>query len=407
MVVVLMCSHVIIFENYGYDHLDGDGEDSFSKSHDIGRFTFDSLTEVSNGVDKEFETSDPDSISSFYWPTGCTFGKDGELEEGFNMSFFPSLFESDLYGRPLVEFDELRSPISDSHDRKSVPVGPDHQAFVPEWIGDYVKKSDSPSVYFASLSFGIPDANEYVRKWMGTCILPLPALESSVDGCCLNRVRNCCCCIDLGSIRCVRQHITEARKKLRESLGKDIFQVLGFSDMGEEVAREWSEEEEEIFHEVVMSYPASMGKNFWDHLPIMFPSRTRKELVSYYFNVYMLRKRAKQNRVEPLNIDSDDDEWQGSELGTEEEDENSIMLCPHDQEVPAYSQDASDEIVYNAKGYTGSRKLIGGADGRCTDDVTEFSSGNFTGDWSPDMNFELSGDFPGTKNEDDKQENDG
>ncbi|KAK6913325.1 hypothetical protein RJ641_022926 [Dillenia turbinata] len=392
--------------------LDGEGEDSFSKSHDMGGFTFDSLTEFSNGADKEFETSDLDSISSFYWPSGGTIEKDGGLEEGFNLSFFPSLFEPDLYGRPLVKSDELHSPICDSHDWKSVPVGPDHQAFVPEWIGDYVKKSDSPSAYSRSLPFGITDANEYEKKRMGTCVLPLPDLESSVDDCCLHRVRNCCCCVDVGSIRCVRQHIMEARKKLRESLGEDTFQLLGFSDTGEVVARKWSEEEEEIFHEVVMSNRASLGKNFWDYLPIMFPSQTKKELISYYFNVYMLQKRAKQNRVDPLNIDSDNDEWQESELETEEEDENFIMQYP-DQQVPAYSQenheeDASDRLFYNAKEHTGSRNLIRGADGCFADDVTYFSNGHFPGDWSSDVNFELSGEIPSTKNDDDdKQENDG
>ena len=46
---------------------------------------------------------------------------------------------------------------------------------------------------------------------------------------------------------------------------------------------------------------------------MVFPSRTKKDIVSYYFNVFMLKVRAEQNRLDPRNIDSDDDEWQGSD----------------------------------------------------------------------------------------------
>jgi len=134
-----------------------------------------------------------------------------------------------------------------------------------------------------------------------------------------------CCCLDEGSIRCVRQHVMEARVELRSSLGHERFVELGFCDMGEDVALGWTDEEEQLFHEVVVSNPASLGKNFWDDFPEAFPSRSSKELVSYYFNVFMLCKRAEQNRYDPSNVDSDNDEWQVSDHGefgaTEEYDE--------------------------------------------------------------------------------------
>lgn len=38
-------------------------------------------------------------------------------------------------------------------------------------------------------------------------------------------------------------------------------------------------------------------------------SRTKHEIVSYYFNVFVLRRRATQNRSLILDIDSDDVEW--------------------------------------------------------------------------------------------------
>ncbi|CAI9281484.1 unnamed protein product [Lactuca saligna] len=89
--------------------------------------------------------------------------------------------------------------------------------------------------------------------------------------------------------------------------------------MGESVANKWSEEDEHLFHEVVYSNPVSFGKNFWNHLSEVFPSRSNHEIVGYYFNVFMLRIRAEQNRFDPMNADSDDDEWQGSDESEETE----------------------------------------------------------------------------------------
>ncbi|KAG2301647.1 hypothetical protein Bca52824_030298 [Brassica carinata] len=70
----------------------------------------------------------------------------------------------------------------------------------------------------------------------------------------------------------------------------------------------WSEDEEDLFHKVVYSYPVSLGRDFLKHLKATFPSRTMKELVSYYFSVIILRRRGIQNRLKSLDVDSDDDE---------------------------------------------------------------------------------------------------
>ncbi|KAJ6734803.1 DNA BINDING PROTEIN [Salix purpurea] len=109
--------------------------------------------------------------------------------------------------------------------------------------------------------------------------------------------------------------------------------------MGEVIANKWTGEEEQAFHEVVLSNPVSLRKNFWDHLPSTFPSRTKKELVSYYFNVFMLQKRADQNRFDPLNIDSDDDEWQKNEGEAVEEDEDSVVESLTGQDSSASCQE--------------------------------------------------------------------
>jgi len=91
--------------------------------------------------------------------------------------------------------------------------------------------------------------------------------------------------------------------------------------MGEEVALTWDPQDEKLFAEVVRSNPASFTKNFWDILPLAFPDKCKREFVSYYFNVYMLRKRASQNRSDPLYINSDDDEWEAIEERVESEAE--------------------------------------------------------------------------------------
>ncbi|KAM0063737.1 putative SANT/Myb domain-containing protein [Helianthus debilis subsp. tardiflorus] len=83
---------------------------------------------------------------------------------------------------------------------------------------------------------------------------------------------------------------------------------LGFGDMGEVVAEKWTEDNEQLFDEIVYSNHVSSGRNFWNHLAVEFPSRSNQEIVSYYFNVFMLRRRTEQNRLDPTSADSDDDE---------------------------------------------------------------------------------------------------
>ncbi|CAN1314003.1 AT-rich interactive domain-containing protein 2 [Linum perenne] len=167
---------------------------------------------------------------------------------------------------------------------------------------------------------------------MGTCIIPMPDTESVAPNCDqLGFSRPDCSCLDAGSLRCVQQHITEARYKLRKSLGHEKFVSLGFNNMGEEVAWRWSEDEERHFRAVIYSNPVSLGRNFWRHLAQVFPTRSMMEIVSYYFNVFVLRKWASRNRSDVLDVDSDDDELHGIDVGpyegedSEEEDDSAIQ----------------------------------------------------------------------------------
>ncbi|THU50937.1 hypothetical protein C4D60_Mb06t25660 [Musa balbisiana] len=246
-------------------------------------------------------------------------------------------------------YDNLHSDINGNPSFSWMVVN-NSEVDIPEWrsnnhIGDYEDfASTLPSETTPPSSNHVVDEVESDR-WVGTCAMPLPESALLASNVLVLQCKDCGC-PDEGSIRCVRQHVMETREKLKKKLGQDKFIELGFGDMGEVVAQKWTEEEEQLFHEIVLSNPASLGKNFWDKLPQVFPARSSKELASYYFNVFMLRKRAKQNRLDPLHVDSDDDEWQESHHGefATGEDEDSVVESPLEDEYDdAGEEDETEE----------------------------------------------------------------
>ncbi|KAH0918080.1 hypothetical protein HID58_025740 [Brassica napus] len=80
-------------------------------------------------------------------------------------------------------------------------------------------------------------------------------------------------------------------------------------------------------------------------LEAAFLSPTNHEIVSFYFNGFVLRRRATQNRWFMLDIDSDDDEWHegyGAPLGTQyvEEKEDFAMESPlHHQGIDKFNEE--------------------------------------------------------------------
>lgn len=115
-----------------------------------------------------------------------------------------------------------------------------------------------------------------------------------------------------------------------------------------------------------------------------------RDLVSYYFNVFILRKRAKQNRFDPLNIDSDNDEWQEIDddvVATAAEmtdDEDSVVESPiyqnhpgHNEiyvnEKPAYDEEAGVATLgdYQSMNFCG-RKVLN--DEACSDKLIDNNS---------------------------------
>ncbi|RZC92977.1 hypothetical protein C5167_021516 [Papaver somniferum] len=219
--------------------------------------------------------------------------------------------------------------------RKVVSIGTNYQADIPVW-----------GVNETRYSIPTSSVDENIGELIGNCVIPMPT-DNAGNTNSVGYVKDDCSCPDQGSVRCVRKHITESRDRLRATLGPETFAELGFYEMGEVVATKWIEREEMEFHEVVFTYSASSGKSFWDRLSAVFPSRTKKELVSYYFNVFMLRQPAEQNRSDSLEIDSDNDEWEGSdeeedEIRTAEESEDSAVESPQEDPVSYDNNDGDD-----------------------------------------------------------------
>ncbi|PON68888.1 Octamer-binding transcription factor [Parasponia andersonii] len=321
----------------GFTHADIKGDEKFSG------VMFTDLPKDGEDI----ETSAPASISS--WPTSGTSEEDSLSEAPFHMSFLPEYFNPERTISTLAHCEDIYSLLlNHPSSRKSVPVGPDHQVEVPPW-GQQGTGSISSSSYSSEV---LKSELEDEKRLMGTCVIPMPDLTSSAyTDSIIGSGRTDCKCEDKGSFSCVRKHIMEAREELVKDIGPERFLELGFCDMGEQVAQTWSEEEEHAFHQVVFSNPASLGKNFWNKLSAVFPSRTKKEIVSYYFNVFMLRKRCEQNRYDPTNIDSDNDEWQGSddfgdnEIGMTEDNDESVVESPVHGDDTGNAQRQNDNLL--------------------------------------------------------------
>uniref|UniRef100_A0A0D9W284 ARID domain-containing protein n=1 Tax=Leersia perrieri TaxID=77586 RepID=A0A0D9W284_9ORYZ len=193
-----------------------------------------------------------------------------------------------------------------SQQRNKIPVGSEFQAQVPQWTGE-------PPVNYD---------NAETRKWLGTKVWP-PENDNRKLSYFYNPIGKgrelSCGCNFPGSVECVRFHVAERRLQLRRELDS-AFYMWGFDCMGEEIALSWTDKEEANFRACVQLNAPSSGRNFWKRLHILFQLKSRKELVSYYFNCFLLRRRCYQNRMTPNNIDSDDEdetefEFLGNRLG--------------------------------------------------------------------------------------------
>lgn len=177
-----------------------------------------------------------------------------------------------------------------NYKRKRIPLGRQFQAIVPEWTQQTYQRD---------------------TKWVGFPVWPLEKTESRSSLIELERIgkgrQESCGCEIPGSLECVRFHISQKRNRTKLELGS-AFYKWKFDNMGEDVATKWTPNEEKKFEDIIKANPPSSGITFWSDLWTHFKDIKMAVLVSYYFNVYLLRRRAHQNRSDPSNIDSDDDE---------------------------------------------------------------------------------------------------
>ncbi|KAL3640718.1 hypothetical protein CASFOL_015686 [Castilleja foliolosa] len=178
--------------------------------------------------------------------------------------------------------------------RKVVPVGPRFQADVPEWAG--TENND-------------PDDS----KWLGTRVWPLQIENMKTIGKKIGKGRpDSCCCASPGSVDCVRHHVLEKRLYLQSDLGP-VFFSWKFDEMGEQILKKWSLKEKQSFELVVKMRPSSDGKSFLRRALKCFPSKNGRDVVNYYFNVYIPNRMSLCTRSRSTKqVDTDDDETEDS-----------------------------------------------------------------------------------------------
>ncbi|KAK9069114.1 hypothetical protein SSX86_013230 [Deinandra increscens subsp. villosa] len=188
------------------------------------------------------------------------------------------------------------SYIIDDQEQLAIPIGPRFQADVPEWTGPPHKNSP----YGA---FNKSDSS----KWLGTMIWSMKNTIPEVDGDVIGKGRpESCRCVTHGTIQCVKRHVAEKTVGLQKSLGP-AFKKWKFDQMGEGVAKLWKQPEQQRLTHLMKTCPLS-GQEFIKPALECFPLKAKKDIVNFYFNVYIPRRMSIQTRSGCMMIDTDEEE---------------------------------------------------------------------------------------------------
>lgn len=157
--------------------------------------------------------------------------------------------------------------------RPVIPIGPRFQAEVPKWeTKTNVNKS----------------CNDDCLKWLGTQIWPMSSLsKTNAKGIDEGRLDSCSS-DNPESVDCIQKHIGEARECLKFKSGT-VFSSWKFDDMGEDVSKSWTMEEQKEFESLVKLNPQSSGTKLCNLAMKYFPSKSMKSIINYYYNVYIPR----------------------------------------------------------------------------------------------------------------------
>ncbi|KAH9736383.1 DNA topoisomerase 2 [Citrus sinensis] len=182
---------------------------------------------------------------------------------------------------------------SENPPRAVIPIGPKFQAEVPDWRGPITKKYlyDSESL-----------------KWLGTKIWPIEEASPLSNMRRIGRGRpQFCSCVSPGSADCIRCHMLSARHNLQSELGP-AFLSWKFDEMGEVVSKKWTMKEQIMFETFMKTYLLSNAANFWERAAKRIPSKSKKMILSYYYNVSNPRRMSRLTRSSHDQVDSDEDQ---------------------------------------------------------------------------------------------------
>ncbi|KAM0942022.1 putative SANT/Myb domain-containing protein [Dioscorea sansibarensis] len=181
----------------------------------------------------------------------------------------------------------------------------------PTWV-DKSRVGEAYQAALPDFSERLPEASmdPDELKWLGTRIWPCAGKKKSrtIQGQIGKGRKDKCSCKNRGSIQCVRLHVSERRLELMRELPPAFFNWSQGNIGEDDVSGSWTADEERRFKALVRLNPLYLQMNLWDKLSQNFPLHGRQKLVSYYFNVFVLRLRSYQNRNSPSNIDSDDED---------------------------------------------------------------------------------------------------
>lgn len=207
---------------------------------------------VHREVVEEVESDVLGSTSLSHWAINSTSDEDEPPKEMDQFPFYPGYFIFDHLARPVTNSEDIYHCLLDYPPRKNIPVGLEHQADIPSCGTQAIGTATDDLETIKSASPNRNSSRIIDGEVSGICVMRTPKIEPlPYNGEKVGCGKADCTCVDQGSIRYVRQHIVEARDKLRKTLGQDTFMALGFDDMGEVVAHKWSEEAELLFHVVV------------------------------------------------------------------------------------------------------------------------------------------------------------
>ncbi|KAI3474429.1 hypothetical protein Pfo_029290 [Paulownia fortunei] len=216
--------------------------------------------------------------------------------------------------------------IGDHLQRKVIPVGPRFQADVPEWSGPVDR----------SILIGAYNSDSDNSKWLGSPVWPIQIGNMKTTERKIGKGRpNSCCCVSSGSADCVRRHILEERLVLQCDLSSAFFSWK-FDEMGEQVLKSWSLKEQQTFKSLVKMRPSSNGKSFLKHALKCFSNKCGKDIINYYFNVYIPNRMSLQTRSSSIKqVDTDDEAEDCNYMGLQKISEGRSLINCNSNDVKA------------------------------------------------------------------------